>query len=156
MDDETYGSWKMGGRDSLRAINKTGIQESSDPTMQSIGDIASYTSAGAAIGGPYGAIGGASIGVIKSAFNYADSRKKERELKRAKQKKERRMNAMRQQEMGFRKKELAASRDNKRYNRQQDIDNQRINGANAQYQKLQTMMGNNQEFRRYMIENGYA
>jgi hypothetical protein len=151
-----FKKWQGYGRDGMKAMEASGLQEEQDPTMQSIGDIGSYTSTGAAIGGPWGAVVGAGVGVIKSAFNYADARKARRAKRRAEQKRNRRINAMRQQELDFRKKELAAERENRRYNRMQDVNNQRLSAAQMQYNKLQNMMGNNSEFRRYMIQKGYA
>lgn len=148
--------WNKWGLRGASSIGKSGIQESADPTMQSIGDVASYTSTGAALGGPAGAVVGAGVGVVKSVFNVADARKARRAARRAKEQRSRRLDSMRKQEIAFRKKELAAARENKAYNRQQDINSQRMNSAKMQYSKLQNMMGDNKEFRRYMIENGYA
>lgn len=143
------------GYNAQKVWNSTGIQESNDPTMQSIGDIASYTSTGAAVAGPMGAVAGAGLGVIKTAINFADDRKARRAARKAAERKERRLNKLREQELAFRKKELTAEREGKRYSRQQDIATQRENSAQNMLNKLNDMLSNSKDLRQDFIERGY-
>ena len=154
MSEEKF-DWEKWGSRGLNK-NTAAMQQSGDATTQSIGDIVSFASTGATLGGAQGAAVGTGIGVIKSALNISAGRKAARETRRAKQRQDRRIESLRKEELNYRKKELQADREGTRYNREQDIELSRQNSAANVMNKLNGLMSDNASFRQSMIEKGYA
>ena len=146
---------KWGTRGSkLKSVQK--MQDSPDLMNQSMGDITSYASTGAALGGPWGAATGAGVGVIKSALALSSSNKAEREARRAKQRQNRRIESLRKEELNYRKKELQAETEGRRYSRAQDLETSRQNSAQKMLDRMNTMVNNNADLRSNLVEKGYA
>ena len=147
--------WKKWGNIAAPAIQESNIQNSSNPTVQSIGDVASFTATGAQIGCVPGAAIGAGVGVIKSAINFHNSRKARRELRRAKEQKERILNMLRKSELNMREREMRAEREGNAFTRRQAIENDRRNQANSMMGNFNSMLSDNANLRKSLIEQGY-
>jgi hypothetical protein len=153
--DQANDKWKKWGQIASPAIQETGLQGSQDPTMQSIGDVASFTAAGAQMGGPAGAAIGAGIGVVKSAINFNNARKARREARRAKERQDRRLNMLRKSELNMREREMRAEREGRAFSRRQAIEDDRRAQADKMMGNFNSMLRDNADLRRSLIEQGY-